>query len=72
MKILSEEEQTDLYVANLHRFMDISIRDELLEEEKDLLRTELRMVLNLGTNRQEQYVYEYIDALIALTNRIHE
>lgn len=62
MKILSHSEQTELLIFNASKFLNITLSD-IDEDEKELLRADLRVLLYVGTNFQEQFVEDYIDEL---------
>ncbi|QAY00710.1 hypothetical protein Ecwhy1_435 [Escherichia phage Ecwhy_1] len=62
MKILSHSEQTELLIFNTSKFLNITLSD-IDEDEKELLRADLRVLLYVGTNFQEQFVEDYIDEL---------
>ncbi|HCJ9509995.1 TPA: hypothetical protein NV937_000673 [Escherichia coli] len=62
MKILSHSEQTELLIFNTSKFLNITLSD-IDEDEKELLRADLRVLLYIGTNFQEQFVEDYIDEL---------
>ena len=63
MKILSHSEQTELLIFNTSKFLNITLSD-IDDDEKELLRADLRVLLYIGTNFQEQFVEDYIDELI--------
>ncbi|ELW0836536.1 hypothetical protein ACSGOQ_005476 [Escherichia coli] len=62
MKILSHSEQTELLIFNTSKFLNITLSD-IDDDEKELLRADLRVLLYIGTNFQEQFVEDYIDEL---------
>ncbi|GCJ80735.1 hypothetical protein BvCmsB5655_03600 [Escherichia coli] len=62
MKILSHDKQTELLIFNTSKFLNITLSD-IDEDEKELLRADLRVLLYIGTNFQEQFVEDYIDEL---------
>lgn len=62
MKILSHSEQTELLIFNTSKFLNITLSD-IDDDEKELLRADLRVLLYVGTNFQEQFVEDYIDEL---------
>ncbi|EON7861413.1 hypothetical protein ACRYKS_23160 [Escherichia coli] len=62
MKILNHSEQTELLIFNTSKFLNITLSD-IDEDEKELLRADLRVLLYVGTNFQEQFVEDYIDEL---------
>lgn len=62
MKILNHSEQTELLIFNTSKFLNITLSD-IDEDEKELLRADLRVLLYIGTNFQEQFVEDYIDEL---------
>lgn len=59
MKILSEGDSIVLLIENSSKFLNISLSD-IDEDEKELLRADLRVLLYIGTNYQEQSVEDYI------------
>ncbi|HHJ0579885.1 TPA: hypothetical protein ACQFCQ_001201 [Escherichia coli] len=63
MKILSHSEQTELLIFNTSKFLNITLSDIDDDDEKELLRADLRVLLYVGTNFQEQFVEDYIDEL---------
>ncbi|EON7636922.1 TPA: hypothetical protein OGU99_000593 [Escherichia coli] len=62
MKILSEGDEVILLIENSSKFLNISLSD-IDEDDKEVLRADLRVLLHLGTNLQEQFVEDYIDEL---------
>ncbi|EMR6008051.1 hypothetical protein WJW27_004849 [Escherichia coli] len=68
MKILSHSEQTELLIFNTSKFLNITLSD-IDEDEKELLRADLRVLLYIGTNFQEQFVEDYIDELKSAIQR---
>lgn len=62
MKILNHSEQTELLIFNTSKFLNITLSD-IDDDEKELLRADLRVLLYIGTNFQEQFVEDYIDEL---------
>lgn len=62
MKILNHSEQTELLIFNTSKFLNITLSD-IDDDEKELLRADLRVLLYVGTNFQEQFVEDYIDEL---------
>lgn len=62
MKILSEGDAVILLIENSRKFVNITLSD-IDEDDKEVLRADLRVLLHLGTNLQERYVEFYIDEL---------
>lgn len=62
MKILNEGDEVILLIENSSKFLNISLSD-IDEDDKEVLRADLRVLLHLGTNLQEQFVEDYIDEL---------
>ncbi|MED6699321.1 hypothetical protein VWH97_06275 [Escherichia coli O157] len=62
MKILSEGDEVILLIENSSKFLNISLSD-IDEDDKEVLRADLRVLLHLGTNLQEQFVEDYINEL---------
>ncbi|AXC37003.1 hypothetical protein [Escherichia phage UB] len=62
MKILREGEEVILLVENSSKFLNITLSD-IDEDDKEVLRADLRVLLYLGTNLQEQFVEDYINEL---------
>ncbi len=62
MKILNEGDEVILLIENSSKFLNISLSD-IDEDDKEVLRADLRVLLHLGTNLQEQFVEDYINEL---------
>ncbi|EHU8781130.1 hypothetical protein N0S44_000365 [Escherichia coli] len=62
MKILSKGDSVILLIESSNKFLNITLSD-IDEDDKEVLRADLRVLLHLGTNLQEEYVEYYIDEL---------
>ncbi|HGX4521707.1 hypothetical protein GNZ01_07370 [Escherichia coli] len=62
MKILSEGDSVILLIENASKFLNITLSD-IDDDDKEVLRADLRVLLYVGTNLQEQYIEDYINEL---------
>lgn len=62
MKILSKGDETILFIENARKFLNITLSD-IDDDDKEVLKADLRVLLHLGTNLQEEYVECYINEL---------
>lgn len=62
MKILSEGDSVILLIESSSKFLNITLSD-IDEDDKEVLRADLRVLLYVGTNFQEQFVEDYINEL---------
>lgn len=68
MKILSKGDETILFIVNARKFLNITLSD-IDDDDKEVLKADLRVLLHIGTNLQEQYVEDYIDELKSAIQR---
>lgn len=62
MKILSKGDSVILLIESSSKFLNITLSD-IDEDDKEVLRADLRVLLHIGTNLQEEYVECYIKEL---------
>lgn len=62
MKILSKGDSVILLIESSSKFLNITLSD-IDEDDKEVLRADLRVLLHIGTNLQEEYVECYINEL---------
>lgn len=68
MKILSKGDSVILLIESSSKFLNITLSD-IDEDDKEVLRADLRVLLHIGTNLQEEYVECYINELKELVLR---
>lgn len=66
MKVISNQEYLALFRKNNYKFMDLDMRTDISELEKNLLRSEMIVLTLLGTQHQERTVNSYIGILIQI------
>jgi hypothetical protein len=63
MKTISNQEYLILFRKNSQEFLNLDMRTDIGELEKNLLRSEMIVLTLLGTQHQERTVNSYIEIL---------
>ncbi|WAE76940.1 hypothetical protein vBEcoMphAPEC6_00415 [Escherichia phage ph0011] len=63
MKVISNQEYLALFRKNSQEFLNIDMRTDISELQKNLLRSEMIVLTLLGTQHQERTVDSYIEIL---------
>ena len=66
MKVISNQEYLALFRKNKKEFIVLDTRTDIGELEKNLLRSEMIVLILLGTQHQEISVNSYIEILIKI------
>lgn len=63
MKVISNQEYLDRFRKNSQEFLNLDMRTDISELQKNLLRSEMIVLTLLGTQHQERTVNSHIEIL---------